>query len=95
MEKIYTVLVRTRSSVLQKLANSGHLEDVHVYDYVEVEYQSLDYNKALQFYNDVNDFTNDYGFFVAKYLVHSRLESILEDGIINEDTIKMYVPRGL
>jgi hypothetical protein len=38
MEKIYTVLVRTRSSVLQKLANSGHLEDVHVYDYVEVEY---------------------------------------------------------
>jgi len=91
MEKIYTVLVRSRSYELQNLKNNGQLEHLHIYDRIEVEYQSMNEASALEYYNTLPNEYGEYWFFVAKYLVHSRLDfSMEDDGIINENLIKMH-----
>jgi hypothetical protein len=59
--KNYTVLVRLRSRELKNLNDSGHLTNVHLYNQIDVEYQTFGYASALKYYNTLTDeYSNDY-----------------------------------
>jgi len=86
--KLYTCIVRLRSVKLEQLYEAKVITPYYIHDSFDIEFQSLDLDKAKNYYNNnIQPYRNEYWYMSHKYLVESDLDSKIEEGLVNENCI--------